>query len=122
MKRWVFRLGLISAFALASINCGAVTAEEACEDHRAALNRVAGRCGLAAVPEVWLTWASGPCEGQTTSCATVLRVPEPDLLYERCIPALDAMACPDPMLPPSYPLSCDIEYEAYERGPTSCSF
>lgn len=121
MKRWVIRLGLMGAFALSlSSGCGAMTAEEVCEEHRALLNDLANRCGLPTVPEVWLTWSEGPCEGLTTSCAFVSRVIEPREVLDGCFPALETISCEDFAGGAGTPELCIGQYEGVQGDRTTC--
>jgi hypothetical protein len=120
MKRWVFRLGLMGAFALTFGSCGAMTAEEVCEEHRALLNDIADRCGRPTVPEVWLTWQEGPCEGLTTSCAYVSRVVNPREVLDGCFPALETISCDDFLGVPG-PEICQEQYEGVQGDRTTCT-
>ena len=120
MKRWATRLGLIGALALSFSSCGAMTAEEVCEEHRALLNDLAVRCGTPMVPEVWLTWAEGPCEGLTTSCAYVSRVIEPREVLDGCFPDLETISCDD-FITNGPPLLCQEQYEGVQGDRTTCA-
>jgi len=122
MKRWVIRLGLIGAFALSFSSCGAMTAEEVCEEHRALINELAARCpGIVfPEPEVWLTWADGPCEGLTTSCAYISRVVEPREVLDGCFPALEDISCED-YRDNGPPLLCREQYEGIQGDRTTCA-
>lgn len=120
MKRWVIRLGLMGAFALSFSSCGAMTAEEVCEEHRALLNDLHARCGLPTIPEVWLTWAEGPCEGLTTSCAFVSRVINPREMLDGCFPDLETISCDEYAMGAGTPLLCEEQYEGIQGDRTTC--
>lgn len=122
MKRWVIRLGLMGAFALSfGSGCGAMTAEEVCEEERALLNDLHARCGLPTVPEVWLTWADGPCEGLTTSCAFVKQVNNPREVLDGCFPALETISCDEYAGGAGIPELCLEQYAGPQGDRTTCT-
>jgi hypothetical protein len=98
---------------LSMLGC-ATSASEACEEHRAAINGAAARCGFTPYPEAWLVWASGPCEGMTTTCAYISEVKSPNDLYVGCIPYFEETSCEELSAGPT-PEYCDDLYE----GPSS---
>ena len=126
MKRLAFRLCLIGGFALASgAGCGTMTPAEVCEEHRALLNEIREECAQPLLPEAWLVYENGPCEGQILTCERVSGLDEPREVTDGCLPQLqdDLRAIrsnPDLCFGYVPPEICDEQYEVVTADRTTC--